>query len=40
MDQVKPAIEFLEASNALMANNAEVLRNLGWAYTITGAHQK
>lgn len=40
MDQVQAAIKFLEASNGLMANNAEVLRNLGWAYTIIGSHQK
>ncbi len=39
-DQVKTAIEFLETSNKLMANNAEVLRNLGWAYTLTGEHNK
>lgn len=28
------AIKFLEKSNSLMGNNAEVLRNLGWAYTM------
>lgn len=28
------AIKFLEKSNLLIWNNAEVLRNLGWAYTM------
>lgn len=33
-DKIKEAIGFLEKSNSLMWNNAEVLRNLGWAYTM------
>ena len=33
-DKVKESINFLEKSNKFMANNAEVLRNLGWAYTM------
>ena len=33
-DKVKEAIEYLEKSNFLMWNNAEVLRNLWWAYTM------
>lgn len=39
-DNIPAAITYLEASNKLMANNAEVLRNLGWAYTLTGEHNK
>jgi tetratricopeptide (TPR) repeat protein len=33
-NKTKEAIEFLEKSNLLMPNNAEVLRNLGWAYSM------
>jgi len=33
-DKIKEAIKFLEKSNNLMWNNAEVLRNLWWAYTM------
>lgn len=33
-DKVEESIEFLEKSNMLMWNNAEVLRNLGWAHTM------
>ena len=33
-DKTKESIEFLEKSNSLMWNNSEVLRNLGWAYTM------
>ncbi len=33
-DKIKEAISFLEKSNTLMWNNAEVLRNLWWAYTM------
>lgn len=33
-DKVTEAINFLELSNRMMGNNAEVLRNLGWAYTM------
>lgn len=39
-DKVAPALSYLEKSNTLMWNNAEVLRNLGWAYTMTGEHDK
>lgn len=39
-DHVKKALSYLEKSNSLMGNNAEVLRNLGWAYTIVGEHIK
>ncbi len=39
-DQVKEALSYLETSNKMMWNNAEVLRNLGWAYTIMGEHTK
>ena len=33
-DRVLEAIKYLENSNNMMGNNAEVLRNLGWAYTM------
>jgi tetratricopeptide (TPR) repeat protein len=33
-DKVADAIKFLEKSNELLGNNSEVLRNLGWAYTL------
>ena len=39
-DSIDIAINYLKKSNILMANNAEVLRNLGWAYTLTGEHHK
>jgi len=34
------AIPFLEKSNKLMSNNSEVLRNLGYAYAISGQYEK
>ena len=34
------AIPFLEKSNRLMANNSEVLRNLGYAYAISWKYEK
>lgn len=34
-DRPKEAIRYLEKSNMLIGNNSEVLRNLGWAYTLT-----
>lgn len=34
------AIESLEESNNKSPNNPEVLRNLGWAYTMTGDVKK
>jgi Tfp pilus assembly protein PilF len=33
-DKIVEAIWFLEKSNSIMWNNSEVLRNLGWAYTM------
>lgn len=33
-DKVLEALKYLETSNRMMGNNAEVLRNLGWAYTM------
>ena len=33
-DKVEESIKYLEKSNSIMWNNAEVLRNLGWAYTM------
>lgn len=34
------AIKYLEKSNQLMWNNAEVLRNLGWAYTMVWEQER
>ncbi|NVP17795.1 hypothetical protein HUU51_03690 [Candidatus Gracilibacteria bacterium] len=39
-DKIRESIEFLEKSNSLMGNNSEVLRNLGWAYTMLGETDK
>lgn len=39
-NKIIEAIEYLEKSNHLMPNNAEVLRNLGWAYSMTGEPEK
>lgn len=39
-DKVLEAIEFLEKSNTLFGNNAEVLRNLGWAYTMSNQYER
>lgn len=39
-DKVHEAIAFLEKSNKLFGNNAEVLRNLGWAYTMSNQHER
>lgn len=33
-DKIIEAIKYLEASNKLLANNSEVLRNLWWAYSM------
>lgn len=38
--KVTKAITYLEKSNTLFGNNAEVLRNLGWAYTMSGQHER
>lgn len=39
-DKVEESLEYLEKSNKLMWNNSEVLRNLGWAYTMLGQTDK
>lgn len=39
-NKIEESIEFLKKSNLLMPNNAEVLRNLWWAYSIIWEHQK
>ncbi|RKW20539.1 hypothetical protein D8B46_09445, partial [Candidatus Gracilibacteria bacterium] len=39
-DKVEESIKYLEKSNSIMGNNAEVLRNLGWAYTMAGNTDK
>ena len=39
-EKYKEALEHLKKSNALMGNNPEVLRNLGWAYTMNNQAQK
>jgi len=35
-DKITDAVRYLEISNKMMGNNAEVLRNLWWAYTMLG----
>ncbi len=39
-DDFKKALEYLEKSNKLLWNNAEVLRNLWWAYTMNNKVEK
>ncbi len=39
-DQLHEAILYLEISNTLFGNNAEVLRNLGWAYTMSNQYER
>ena len=39
-DKFKQSLSFLEKSNSLMWNNSEVLRNLGWAYTMNNQVEK
>ncbi|MDA9128949.1 tetratricopeptide repeat protein [Candidatus Gracilibacteria bacterium] len=39
-DKVEEALVYLEDSNKLFGNNAEVLRNLGWAYTLLGQQER
>jgi tetratricopeptide (TPR) repeat protein len=34
-DRIAEAIRYLEISNKFIGNNSEVLRNLGWAYTLS-----
>jgi len=38
--KIEDALKFLNRSNELMPNNAEVLRNIGWAYCMTGDNEK
>lgn len=39
-DKFKESLKYLEKSNKLMWNNSEVLRNLGWAYTMNNQVDK
>lgn len=39
-DAYKEALKHLEFSNSMMWNNPEVLRNLGWAYTMNNEPQR
>lgn len=39
-DKPEEAVKFLEKSNSVIWNNSEVLRNLGWAYTLTGEYER
>ena len=39
-DKIIASIPYLEKSNKLFGNNAEVLRNLGWAYTMAWETEK
>ena len=39
-DNFKDALKYLEKSNTLLWNNSEVLRNLGWAYTMNNQVEK
>lgn len=39
-NKAQESISYLEKSNILMGNNAEVLRNLGWAYCVLGNAQR
>lgn len=39
-DKITESIIYLETSNKYYGNNAEVLRNLGWAYTMSGQHDR
>ena len=39
-DRTVEAVKYLEISNSIMGNNAEVLRNLGWAYTMLGENER
>nr|MDD3720604.1 hypothetical protein [Candidatus Gracilibacteria bacterium] len=39
-DKPDESIKYLIKSNKLMGNNAEVLRNLGWAYTMIGEQER
>jgi tetratricopeptide (TPR) repeat protein len=39
-DHFTEALDYLEKSNKLLWNNSEVLRNLGWAYTMNNQVEK
>ncbi|MFK7779697.1 MAG: hypothetical protein QM490_00990 [Candidatus Gracilibacteria bacterium] len=39
-DKVTEAIGYLEISNKILGNNSEVLRNLGWAYSMIGNSER
>lgn len=39
-EKASESIFYLEKSNSIIWNNAEVLRNLGWAYTISWESEK
>ena len=39
-EEVEEAISYLEKSNKFLWNNSEVLRNLGFAYTLVWKHEK
>lgn len=38
--QFSEGIDYLERANKLFPNNPEILRNLGWGYTVLGKVQK
>ena len=39
-DKFKESLSYLEKSNSMLWNNSEVLRNLGWAYTMNNQVEK
>lgn len=39
-NKAKEALKYLEKSNKFIGNNSEVLRNLGWAYTLVWEKEK
>lgn len=39
-DKIHEAMRYLEVSNTIIGNNAEVLRNLGWGYTMLGQSER
>ena len=39
-DKFKESVKYLEKSNSFLWNNSEVLRNLGWAYTMDNQVEK
>lgn len=40
LEDAKTSIQYLEESNKLLSNNSEVLRNLWFAYTVSGKYEK